>query len=251
MRRWLSSLLDVVFAPVCLGCNGPIAPGSVHRLVCGRCRIRMPAVPTPGCPRCGAPRLRTGRAPLPVCGECREWPPALRSARSACMLHPPADLLVHRLKYRGWRALAEPMAERMAALRLPRDVAEESRLVVPVPTTRTRRRERGYNQAELLARAFAERTGREVSNALERAAASATQTVLQPAARTANVAGAFRVTGGTRAAIAGEHCLLVDDVLTTGATATECTRTLVAAGARCVSVITFARALDARRLIAT
>lgn len=136
----------------------------------------------------------------------------------------------------------------MAALSFPADVEEEAAIVVPVPTTKSRIRERGYNQAELLARAYARRTGRRIELVLERVSASQTQTVLQPAARGANVAGAFRVTRDGERLIQGEHLLLVDDVLTTGATAAECTRTLVAAGARCVSLLTFARALDARRL---
>lgn len=251
MRRLAAALLDIVFAPVCLGCDGPIAPGDPARLVCRRCRSRLRPVPPPLCDRCGAPLLRTARAPGPRCGECIEWPAFVRSARSACILHPPGDRLVHQLKYRGWHALARPLAERMAALSLPPDVEEETRVVVPVPTTPARLRERGYNQAERIAAEYARITGRRLVGALERASAASTQTALQPAARRANVAGAFRPAGEARAAIAGAHCLLVDDVLTTGATAVECARTLVAAGARCVSVVTFARALDARRLTAT
>mgnify|MGYP001048269800 CR=1 FL=1 len=251
MPTLLSSLLDLILAPVCLGCDGPIAAGDTSRLVCKVCRSRLVPLPAPRCQRCGAPRLRTGREVEPRCGECEGWPPSLRVARSAWLLHPPADRLVHQLKYRGWRALAGPMGEWLAALPLPDDVEEEARIVVPVPTTTARLRERGYNQAELIARAFARCTGRRILPALARASAATTQTVLQPAARGANVAGAFRPTGVGEREIRGQHLLLVDDVLTTGATAVECTRTLVAAGARCVSVITFARALDARRLTAT
>src|SRR5690606_12554719 len=147
----LSSYLDLVFAPVCLGCDGPITAGDRVRLICRLCRVRLRPLPAPHCGRCGAPLPRTGRAPGPVCGECGRWPPVIRAARSACLLYPPADRLVHQLKYRGWRALAEPMAERMAALSFPRDVEAEARLVVPVPTTAERERQRGYNQAELLA----------------------------------------------------------------------------------------------------
>jgi ComF family protein len=157
-------------------------------------------------------------------------------------------VLVHQLKYRGWRALAAPLADRMAAIRLPEDVVEEATVCVPVPTTRARLRQRGYNQAELLARAFAIRTGRQLRTVLERAGGARSQTALQPVARGANVAGAFRVAPGSAAVLRRAHLLLVDDVLTTGATAAECTRTLQEAGARCVSLITFARALDARRL---
>ncbi|MGH7504872.1 MAG: ComF family protein, partial [Longimicrobiales bacterium] len=163
--------------------------------------------------------------------------------------HPPADRIVHQLKYRGWRALSGPMAERMASLRLPEDVDVEARLVVAVPTTAVRLRERGYNQADLIAHAFARRTGRRVRSLLVRRGVSGSQTRLQPASRATNVAGTFAMAGDER--LDRVHLLLVDDVLTTGATALECARVLVEAGARCVSMITFARALDARRLVTT
>lgn len=171
-----------------------------------------------------------------------EWPPALRAARSACLLHHPADALVHQLKYRGWKALGSFMAGRMARVPLPPDVAAETRRVVPVPTTGTRLRERGYNQAEVLATALARATGRTLLRALRRAPGAGSQTNLQPVARLANVAGAFRPVDAALNEIAGEHLLLVDDVLTTGATVVACAETLLAAGARCVSVLTFARA---------
>lgn len=120
-------------------------------------------------------------------------------------------------------------------------------VVVPVPTTTTRMRERGYNQAQVLAEAVAKGLGCSCENLLERTAAKSTQTTLQPAARGANVAGAFRLQAGVR--VHDAHILIVDDVLTTGATAIECTRTLTDAGARGASVLTYARALDTRRLL--
>lgn len=208
----------------------------------------MSPLPPPLCSRCGFPRLRTGRIPGPTCQECQEWPTSLRAARSACVLRPPADALVHELKYRGWHRLAPSMAGRMAGVALPGDVAAEARIVVPVPTTAVRLRERGYNQAALLAHAFADRSGRIVLEALRRGAGASSQTGLQPAARLANVAGAFAPTEAAGAEFAGEHLLLVDDVLTTGATVIACCEALVAAGARCVSVITFARAIGRLRL---
>ncbi len=238
-------LLDLALAPRCLGCDGPAGPDD---LVCGRCRSRLAEPPPPLCPRCGFPRLRTGRDPTHSCQECREWPPALRAARSACLLRPPADALVYQLKYRGWHRLGEVMARRMASVRLPDDVAREARLVIPVPTTAVRLRERGYNQAEILARIFASESGRTVICSLQRSVGAASQIALQPAARLANVAGAFGLVAGTESELAGEHVLLVDDVLTTGATVTACARVLVDGGARCVSVITFARATGRLRL---
>ncbi len=240
-------LLDLVFAPRCLGCGG--GTGDAGQLVCGRCRVRIVAPPSPLCVRCGFPRLQTGRRAGATCQECADWPAGLRSARSASLLRPPADALVHQLKYRGWSGLAGIMAERMAAVRLLPDVAAEACLVVPVPTTPIRVRDRGYNQAALLAEQLAARTGRSLSHALQRGRGSSSQTTLQPAARLANVAGAFRPDVGALADIQGEHLLLVDDVLTTGATVTACTEALVAAGARCVSVLTFARATGRLTLI--
>lgn len=242
----LRGLTDLVFAPRCLGCGGPTGDG--RTLACGRCRSRLDPPPSPLCARCGFPRLRTGREAGPTCQECSDWPTGLRLSRSACLLQGPAAALVHQLKYRGWRRLAGLMADRMAAVPLPPDVRRETRVVVPVPTTPLRLRERGYNQAELLARALAGITHRTVSCALSRGAARRSQTTLQPAARLANVAGVFSPVPECTEEIAGEHLLLVDDVLTTGATITACTESLVAAGARCVSVMTFARAAGRLRL---
>jgi len=241
-----SGLLDLLFAPRCLGCRG--AAGDPRQLVCGRCRSRIAPPPPPLCPRCGFPRLRTGRAAGHACQECGDWPPDVRAARSACLLRPPADALVHELKYRGWHALAPFMARRMADVPLPGDVAGEARLVVPVPTTAIRLRERGYNQADLLARAFARASGRAAIAPLRRGVGASSQTGLLPAARLANVAGAFALAEESAADIAGEHVLLVDDVLTTGATVIACSEALVAGGARCVTVVTFARATGRLRL---
>ena len=248
----LSALLDLVFAPVCLGCDSCIAPGDSARLVCRRCRTRLRTPPPPCCARCGAPLRATGRRPqLYGCPDCAPWPESLSLARAACLLQPPADRLVHQLKYRGWRALAEPVAKRMASVSMPADVMRETEVCVPVPTTPRRLRERGYHQAECIARSFARRTGRDVRLVLERVGDASSQTALQAAARKANVASAFSVRSGERLTIRNAHLLLVDDVLTTGATAIECATTLVLAGARCVSLITFARALDSRRLAQT
>ena len=241
----IGAFLDVLFAPACLGCDGAVSPGDDARLVCRACRVRLRPPEPPLCPRCGAPARLTGSAGGATCRECAGWPAAIRAARAACLLRPPADRLVHQLKYRGWRSLAEPMAQVMARVRLPEDAAREATVVVPVPTTRGRRRRRGYNQAELLARAFAWRTGRRCLPLLVRQGEAGTQTRLQPLERAANVADAFRLDpDAAREQVAAKHLLLVDDVMTTGATAAECARALVGQGARCVSVVTFARAID-------
>jgi len=244
----LADLLDLVLAPSCLGCDGRIAAADRARLVCRRCRARLHPLPPPCCRRCGAPVLRTGRTCATTCDNCHDWPLILLSAHSACLLAPPADRLVHQLKYRGWHALAPVLAGWMADSALPL-AGHEPALCTPVPTTAARLRARGYNQAGVLARALARSTGRDCAEVLARTRASGSQTALQPAARRANVAGAFAVAAGFVERLSGAHIMLVDDVLTTGATAAECARTLSTAGVCCIRLVTFARALDARRLI--
>lgn len=238
----LRQLLDFVFPPVCLGCRGPIALGDPARLVCRRCRARLRVIPWPRCPRCDFPR-GTGATDAPTCNECADWPPVLRCARSAVSLQPPADRLVHALKYEGWQELARFMGERMARVSLPPDVEREAAVVIPVATTRARMRERGYNQAEAIARAYAAATGRRCLPVLERTRGAETQVALQPAERRANVAGAFAVRRDASAVLDGAHVILVDDVLTTGATVLAAADALRRGGARAVSAVSFARAL--------
>lgn len=154
-----------------------------------------------------------------------------------------AAAAVHALKFGGWTALAVEMGERMARVRFDPVVENELKAVIPVPLSAVRRRERGYNQAELLAQAVAGHRRLPVWTALlVRGRDTRRQSRLSPRERQANVAGAFRVAAKGRAQLRDAHVLLVDDVLTTAATAQDCVRALCGAGVRAVSVLTFARA---------
>lgn len=246
------SLLEFFLPVSCLGCGGRMVPEESARGWCGRCGARLRPPPAPGCGRCQAP-LGTARQPHRQCRECAHWPGELVAAGAAAAMAGPAHRLVHALKYEGWRALAPTLARRMEPVarrlvpRLEEDPADGSSglVVVPIPTTRTRARSRGYNQAELLAREVARRLEFPVvTGALRRVEEGGTQVALDPAARRANVRHAFRsgVRGGDAALGAG-RILLVDDVLTTGATIEAAARALVAGGARRVAAVTFARAL--------
>jgi ComF family protein len=149
-------------------------------------------------------------------------------------------LLVHELKFRGRRRVAERLAEALLAEAAVRRTLHDAQVVVPVPLHPRRRRERGFNQSGLLAQALARPSGlRVVEDALARRQDTPPQTGLSAAGRRANVAHAFVVR--RRPAVSGRIVVLVDDVLTTGATARACARALKAAGAAEVRLVTAAR----------
>lgn len=174
---------------------------------------------------------------------CRSWPDALAYARYAYLLAPPADALVHALKYEGWQEVAPIMGRAMAAVPLPPPSSGVRRVVVPMPTTRQRVRRRGYNQALLLARSVAEHLGLDLVEGLLRNRGGATQVALHPSQRRANVKGAFQARGEARPGLRGAYVLLVDDVLTTGATAVAAAAELALAGVSEVTLLTYARSL--------
>lgn len=240
MRRVLHFLLPLR----CLGCGIPIADdpaGAREPTLCLGCRLALVEPPAPRCPRCDLPR-GTGRDRPALCGQCDDWPPVVVRAVTGVALQPPADALVQSLKYGGWRRAAEPMADRIER-RLRVFPELEGAVLVPVPTSPGRERRRGYNQARVLAEALARRRGCRVLDALARAPGSTSQVALPQDERRANVRGAFEP--GPDASRVGvlPHTILVDDVLTTGATAGAASEVLAGLGAEAVTVAAFARAL--------
>lgn len=232
-----SALLDLALPRHCVACERALGALDTG-VVCGPCWVRVPELPRPQCERCGHP------AAPHSCRWCEQLPPYVRAVRSVCWIPGGAGgTIVHALKYGGWHAAAAPMATRMARLPWPRDVIEERAAFVPVPLAPVRERERGYNQSELLARALGGTLGVPVwPRALERVRATRSQTRLTPDERRSNVAGAFRVGADARRDVRGAHIVLVDDVVTTGATLGQCAEALFTAGARIISYVTFGRA---------
>ena len=234
-------LLDFFLPSVCLGCRDHVSLERSAELVCQACRTRLREIPHPRCGRCGFP-LGSKAERGSQCVECCRWDEALVGARSAFVLHPPANQVVQGLKYGGWSELARFMGERMVRWAIPPDLQVGPYVVVPIPTTRRRMRARGYNQARLLASVLAEELHRPLVDALERHGSGSTQVGLHPTQRRANVTGVFSVRADACATISGARVLLVDDVLTTGSTAQAAARPLVRAGASQVFLSTFARA---------
>lgn len=241
---WASDLLGLLLPSGCVSCGSwlPERRSPVPDLVCVSCRARMRPGSWPRCPRCHWPR-GTRRSAEVECRECAAWPEPLVGARFAYELRSPVDDLVHGLKYEGWRELAPFMGDAVASLELPwPDGAHGGAVVTAVPTTPGRMKARGYNQAELLARRVAERLDLPYVAALRRTRATRSQTTLTPTERLRNVDGVFDAGPEVRR-LRGRTVLLVDDVLTTGATVCAAAECLVEAGAGPVLVATFARAV--------
>lgn len=203
----------------------------------------------PLCPSCwaGLPRHEGLLCPCGMgagarCPRCRRGLNPIRSGASLGPYDGALRLLVHELKYRGKRAVAGRLAEEMLGSLAVRRLLSPGCVLVPVPLHPRRLRLRGFNQSELLARELARRTGcRLLGGAVVRRKDTPPQTGLSAAARRANLQDAFVVR--RRAPLAGRPVVLVDDVLTTGATARACARALRQAGASEVRLLTAARVL--------
>ncbi len=241
MTSWAAAALDLLYPSPCAVCDTALGIGRRDPL-CVACWHAIERIDEPLCQTCGRPFPSFDRpvavAP-PRCSPCVTAPPPFDYARAAGAYAGPLRDALHAFKFGGKRALARPLGdlviERCGGLLGPHVDA-----LVAVPLTRARERERGFNQAALLASHLAAASGLpHRPRWLARRHGTRPQTELTADERRANVAGAFQASGRVR----GAHVLLVDDIFTTGATAGECARTLRAAGARAVGVVAVARVL--------
>ncbi len=221
-----SRLLDLLLPPRCGGCR------RLGGWLCARCFRAIRRLEEPLCPRCGRQLAFRGD----WC-SCRRRLPHLARLRSAAAYEPPLSAAVHRFKYGGWRALGPPLAALLAA-RLAVDGLPAA-AVMAVPLHGARLRERGYNQSEELARALRRRLGlRTPPGRLLRVRDTPPQVGLDRLRRLRNVEAAFAWSGPPGR---GEPVLLVDDVVTTGATLEACAAALSVTGFGRISGITLAR----------
>jgi ComF family protein len=229
-------LLDALLPPLCLGCGEIVAiPGAL----CAACWPRFSFIGEPHCPRCGTPFARDiGKDAL--CAACLARPPRFRRARSVLVYDQHSRRLILPLKHGDRTDLARACGRWMA--RAGTGLLNEAELIAPVPLHWRRLFMRRYNQAMLLARAVArDAPGRLAPDLLRRKRWTGSQAGLKANERRRNVRQAFDVPRRWRAEIDGKVVLLVDDVLTTGATIDACVRALMQAGARYVDVLTLAR----------
>jgi ComF family protein len=239
LRLPLRLALDVALPPLCPSCREPVGEGAG---LCAPCWSRLSPIERPFCEKLGIP-FTYDPGPGVYSMQAIADPPAYTRARAAVRYDDVARTLVHALKYGDRLDLAPTMARWMA--RAGADLLSEADVIVPVPLHWRRLWARRFNQSAALANFIAGRDGPPASvTALKRAKATPQQVGLSKAARAANVQGAFRVDAAGKAEIRGRNILLVDDVLTSGATVDTCARALLRAGARQVDVLVFARVVD-------
>jgi ComF family protein len=236
--RGVAWALDFVFPPRCPAC----AERTKHVALCDTCAAAIAPARSPLCPSCG--ESFPGSGPDHCCSRCLRRSPHFARAR-ACALychdrHSPLIDVLHRFKY-GRDVTLAPVLGAFLADHCP--LPDDHDLVIPVPLDLERLRWRGFNQAAVLARVLAARRRRPLRPmALQRCRVTPPQVGLGEDERRRNIAGAFAVRD--RAAVRRRTILLVDDVMTTGATVDECAKTLRRAGARRVDVAVLARAAD-------
>jgi len=230
--RLLDWVLDLVFPPRCVSC------ASFGPFICNGCLAAITSADAPRCPVCWMPTpRRTGEtSPGRVCARCTAIRPSFTAVRSVFVYQGAAREAVHALKFRGLSAIASVMATHMAQRLVEWRPPIDS--IVPVPLAGSRRRQRGYNQSELLAKELSRLTAVPLApRALIRPHSSSPQYRLADRdERRRNVSVAFRP--GKR--VPQGSVLLVDDVITTGATLDACSRVLLKAGAGPVFALTFA-----------
>jgi ComF family protein len=236
MRTWVAAVLDLLYPALCAVCGALLGPGRRDPL-CGRCWEGIARIGPPYCLRCGAPMLtlEPPGAPPASCSPCALAAPPWDYARAAARYAGPVREALHAFKFGGKRTLAGPLGDLLVG-QCPLPAVPEA--VVPVPLAPARERERGFNQAALIA----ERLARALRAPLRpgwlvRVRPTAPQSDLGANERRLNVRGAFLAAP----AAAGRHVVVVDDVMTTGATVAECARALRAAGAQRIGVLTVAR----------
>ena len=229
-------LLDYALPPRCAACGVIVdAPGTL----CAPCWGSIDFLGEPLCATCGTDLPAAAGADA-LCGACLATPPPYERARAVMRYGDVARTMAHRLKYGRRLSLSAVMAAQIARL-LPEDAGEDA-LIVPVPLHRWRIWSRGFNQAALIARHIGRRTGVPVEvDLIRRIRHTPPLHALSQRERARVVRGAFALAPGAQTRLAGRTAILIDDIWTTGATATACARLLRRGGAQRVEILCWTR----------
>ncbi len=241
LRRGAGVVLDMLLPPQCLNCRAPV---DRQGELCAECWQAIGFLAEPCCESCGYPFAYDEGVDV-VCAACLASPPVYDRARAVMAYNDASRHLVLSFKH-GDRLEGAPSYGRWLE-RVGRHLLDEADLIAPVPLHRWRLLKRRYNQAALMAQALARRSGLPaVNDLLRRTRPTPSQGGRSPAQRRANVRGAFEVRRGYRARLAGRRVLLIDDVMTTGATVNAIATVLRRHGVRGVDVLTLARVVRPR-----
>jgi ComF family protein len=233
--------LDIALPTLCVACREPVDGEGV----CADCWAKLSFIAPPLCPRLGIPFVYDPGPGL-LSMEAISDPPAYGRARAAVRYDDVARTLVHALKYQDRTDLAPAMGRWMA--RAGRELIEQTDALIPVPLHWRRGWSRRYNQSGALARVIERQTGAKLlSEVLRRVRPTLQQIGLSRAQRASNVQGAFKVATERQSEIQGRRVVLIDDVLTSGATVDACARALLRAKAASVDVLVFARVVDTHK----
>lgn len=240
LKLWGQALLDTLLPPSCLACDAPVPADGQFCLPCFR---QANFISAPFCGHCGVP-LPYG-LPGALCTHCADTPPLFSRARAPLRYDELAKRLILPFKYADRTEAARGLAVLMA--RAGAELLAAADLLVPVPLHPARLRRRRYNQSVLLAVDLGRRAQRPVArDALRRIRATAPLGGMDRATRAAELAGAIAVRAGAEQHLRERNILLIDDVMTSGATANACAAALLAAGAARVEVLTATRVADPR-----
>lgn len=240
-------LLNLLLPPQCICCEAPV---DVQGRLCADCFRRTDFLTAPCCARCGVPFAAAGQGDAAAmcqswCQSCLVSPPLFQRARAALRYDAQARQLILPLKHADRPELAAMLAPHMA--RAGSALLRDADLLVPVPLHRLRLFHRRYNQAALLAGAISRIAGvPALLDGLVRRRATASLDRKSPAERAAELHEAFAVRPERAARLVGRSVVLIDDVMTSGATANACAAVLLGGGARCVDVVVAARVPDPR-----
>ncbi len=242
LRQLTDAIVDLLYPPRCAGCR------RLGEWLCERCIRAIDTIHPPICARCGraihpdVAAAASGDGSSYRCGLCDELGPELGAIRALAYFGGPMREAIYELKYHGVTVVAKPLGQMMAQAwpGLAPEGRERADAIVPVPLHPARERERGYNQAALLARELGRHLEHPVvENVLQRSRSTLPQVSLGTRARYANVHGAFRCRSES---LRGRSVLLIDDVCTTGATLEAAAAALRRGGATAVTAYTLARA---------